>query len=66
VITGVLSEARQQQATFKALLAELRQMRAGGKSMSAPAPKANQGEGVAPGVADFAAFAATRSPKATG
>jgi hypothetical protein len=45
VITGVLSEARQQQATFKALLAELRQMRAGGKSTGTSTPKADRGEG---------------------
>jgi hypothetical protein len=66
VITGVLSEARQQQATFKALLAELRQMRGAGRTAGAPAPRADQGEGVPPGVVDFGAFAATRSPKATG
>lgn len=64
VVTGVLAEARQQQATLKQLLAELRQSRAGGKPMGRTAPTA--GEGVPPGVADFGAFAATRSPKATG
>jgi hypothetical protein len=66
VITGVLSEARQQQATFKALLAELRQMRGAGRTAGASVPRADQGEGVPPGVVDFGAFAATRSPKATG
>lgn len=66
VVTGVLAEARQQQATLKQLLAELRQARAGGKSMTTPTPQTSQGEEVAPGVANFAAFAATRSSKATG
>lgn len=66
VITGVLSEARQQQATFKALLAELRQSRAAGKPIGATAPRSSRGEGVAPGVVDLGAFAATRSPKAAG
>lgn len=66
VVTNVLAEARQQQSTLKQLLAELRQARAGSKPMGRTAPAAGEGEEVPPGVADFGAFAATRSPKATG
>lgn len=64
VVTGALAEARQQQATLKQLIAELRQAGGTGKQLGAKPTRRDQG--VAPGVADFAAFAATRSPKATG
>lgn len=66
VVTGVLSEARQQQATLKQLLSELRQARAVGKQQGAGAPDTPTGKGVAAGVVDLGAFAATRSPKAAG
>lgn len=66
VVTNVLAEARQQQATLKQLLAELRQCRAGGKPMGRTASASATGKEVPAGVADFGAFAATRSPKAAG
>lgn len=64
VVTGVLAEARQQQATLKQLLAEVRQ--SSGATSGNQQPKRPTGEGVAPGVIDLGAFAATRSPKAAG
>ncbi len=63
VVTSVLAEARQQQATLKQLLGELRQSRAASRQQGAAVPAT--GKGVA-GVVDLGAFAATRSPKATG
>jgi hypothetical protein len=67
VVTGVLAEARQQQATLKQLLGELRQSRAGSKPMGRAVPTTSAtGKEVPAGVADFGAFAATRSPKAAG
>lgn len=71
-VDKVLGEARQQQATFKALLAELRQLRAASaparsSSKAPPAAAAPAGGGSVGGVTDLAArIAAKRSGQASG
>jgi hypothetical protein len=65
VVNNLLAEARQQQVALKQLLAELRQSRAAAPPDGKTGKASAEGKGVA-GVADLAAFAATRSAKASG